>query len=946
MSVFWAFVLLNGGVRATDQEQKGSAGSSEVRANFARIRWGTAPNPDHDLGTDLFLMARDRRFFDLGLMVGAQVKAGYASDPKAKYFKGKVKDRSTGGVIGWTFRDTREHFEYWLGHQLPHLVVLHDLDTKTSYWVHVTADRVKYTKKGAKIFVPAANTVDPEHLDALLEVAASKVARAEWEGSAWIGAGELAPSRQLRYALLTPRLVAPHPNQGAKLPLTAAQALALLVQVRIHDVERRTDNDDGDAARDASYGWQLVDAFRSFLEDGKPEEFDSLSPATAAEPYEQAAASILHAAALVEDGRPDRALALLDAQLSEDRLDPVDHAWVQVQHARILIELGRLDEARDELLPLIGFASQAPGDVTAAALAGAAANLALAAADWDLQDIGATIAAADTVASWWRQQTVSWGLAEQARGMFDEWARESSIQILHDDPAWRHLRSATLMAGLLGDHAAWRRHSSQLGMHMLTARAPETEVETVEQALTTLRVAGDHKATKLAARRIRRNGPAVAVELAVERVSPATSTRTTAHADLRLLIEAAEVMSETQVAEVVDWAVRTYADPTGYLETVRPQFLVHYELLELLAALVPPASPADQGRICDFVLGQPPVEDQGVASYLARLVPKIPDQAWTPDRAQQAAGRADGDNSELRFPLLAAAARLRDDVRERLQEEASQGSLEALGALRDVRILEPRVVEGLVSHLSAHVAEEIAHAQAGTIRLSTHDYGRDLALLNFWHPEYADWDSIYTLLREGQYGVYLDGPLKLLAGQVPELPDEVVGRLRPLARAVADAPPPTQFFFPVADARSAALALLTALERRQGEPERTSLAALVSGDAASRREAAGQCGDPTDATALGVLLALAGDAEPEVRAQAAVVIAERAVEGDVAARAQLPRLARDPGVLVPSALARVALSDSSGWLLNSDELRELGGHLSHTVRATFSSPSTTARSGA
>jgi hypothetical protein len=920
-------------MRATDQEQKGSAGSSEVRANFARIRWGTAPNPDHDLGTDLFLMARDRRFFDLGLMVGAQVKAGHASDPKAKYFNGKVKDRSTGEAIGWTFRDTREHFEYWLDHQLPHLVVLHDLDTKTSYWVHVTPDRVRYTKKGAKIFVPAANTVDPEHLDALLEVAASEVARAEWEGSAWIGAGELAPSRQLRYALLTPRLVAPHPNQGTHLRLTAAQ-------VRIHDEERRIDNDDGAAERDSSYGGQLVDALRSFLEDGKPEAFDSLPPASAAEPYEQAAASVLHAAALIEDGRPDRAWALLDSQLTEDRLDPVDHAWVQVQHARTLIELGRLDEARDELLPLIGLASQAPGDVTAAAIAGAAANLAFAASDWDSQDIGATIAAADTVASWWRQQTVSWGLAEQARGMFDEWARESSIQILRDDPAWRHLRSATLMAGLLGDHAAWRRHSSQLGMHMLTARAPETDVETVEQALTTLRVAGDHKTTKLAARRIRRNGPAVAVELAVEQVSPARSTRTTAHADLQLLIEAADVMSEAQVGEVVDWAMHTYADPTAYLARVRPQFLIHYELLDLLAALVASASPADQSRICDFVLGQPPVEDQGVATYLARLVRKIPDQAWTPARALQAAERADGDNLELRFPLLAAAAMSRDDVRERLQDEASQGSLEAFGALRDVRILEPRVVESLVSHLSAHVADEIAHAQAGTIRLSAHDYGRDLALLNFWHPEYAEWDSIYLLLREGRYGVYLNGPLKVLAGQVPELHDEVVDRLRPLARAVADAPPPAPFLFPLADPRSAALALLTALERRQGEPERTSLAALVSGDAASRREAARLCGDPTDATALGVLLVLAGDAEPEVRMEASAVVAERAAQGDIAARAQLPRLARDPGVLVPLALARVASADSCGWLLN--ELRELRGHLSHTVAATISSPSTPA----
>lgn len=47
-----------------------------AKANFELLGWGAVENTTHDLGTDLFLMARDNRRFDLGLLVGAQVKNG------------------------------------------------------------------------------------------------------------------------------------------------------------------------------------------------------------------------------------------------------------------------------------------------------------------------------------------------------------------------------------------------------------------------------------------------------------------------------------------------------------------------------------------------------------------------------------------------------------------------------------------------------------------------------------------------------------------------------------------------------------------------------------------------------------------------------------------------------------------------------------------------------
>jgi hypothetical protein len=218
-------------MRASIQEQKGGIGAHEVSADFERIGWGVAENSQHDLGTDLFLMARDLRLIDLGMVVGAQVKAG------PSFFRETVSDQS-GKVTGWWFREsTRDHFDAWLSHQLPHIIVLRDVHERMSYWAHITSETVEYTGNGAKVFVPAENVVNPANADKLLAVAASRASQVSWEGSVWAGA-TLSPSSQLRHSLLVPRLVAPHPNRGSSLTPNAAQVTAMLVQVRFSDIAR------------------------------------------------------------------------------------------------------------------------------------------------------------------------------------------------------------------------------------------------------------------------------------------------------------------------------------------------------------------------------------------------------------------------------------------------------------------------------------------------------------------------------------------------------------------------------------------------------------------------------------------------------------------------------------------------------------------------------------
>lgn len=90
------------------------------------------------------MLVIDQAGDDRGLLVGAQVKAG------PSFFK-ETKTTDDGEVLGWWFRDRkRSHVDSWAEHAVPHLIVLHDLDTEKSYWAHVTPESIVSTGKGVR----------------------------------------------------------------------------------------------------------------------------------------------------------------------------------------------------------------------------------------------------------------------------------------------------------------------------------------------------------------------------------------------------------------------------------------------------------------------------------------------------------------------------------------------------------------------------------------------------------------------------------------------------------------------------------------------------------------------------------------------------------------------------------------------------------------------------
>ena len=393
-------------MRSSREMQVGGAGASEVTAAFERLGWGTVENTRHDVGTDLYVCARDERFFDLGLLVGVQVKTGETTGSGGTRNFREVARNPGGEVAGWWFRDDdRSHIDAWLSHALPHLIVLHDLTSRTSYWEHVTSETVVPTGKGAKVLVRKANTIDAGHRDALLRVAATVRPGVTWEGSAWIGAASVPQRDLIRYALVAPRLVAPHPNLGHDRPLSPEQAIALLVQARVADLslfaERRAEVPTlEDALVSPDWAWRFVGVLGHRVTTGDCEPL--LQTVSAAPgPAERAAATVTASASLMEEGRADEAVTMLEMALDRDDAAPIDHAWLTLQHARACSEIGRLDDARARAVSVQMIRDVYPGDITATAIAGAAAVLMFNLSSWGQRDVAEVIRGTDTAVSWW-----------------------------------------------------------------------------------------------------------------------------------------------------------------------------------------------------------------------------------------------------------------------------------------------------------------------------------------------------------------------------------------------------------------------------------------------------------------------------------------------------------------------------------------------------------------
>jgi hypothetical protein len=109
----------------------------------------------------------------------------------------------------------------------------------------------------------------------------SEIHHMKWERSSWTGYDPPVEGR-LRYALIVPRLLAPHPNRGAGKTLRPDQGLALAVQVRLRNLRDYAKDLESvprfsEWEQSADWGWRFVGSFVKRLLDETPELLLSLT---------------------------------------------------------------------------------------------------------------------------------------------------------------------------------------------------------------------------------------------------------------------------------------------------------------------------------------------------------------------------------------------------------------------------------------------------------------------------------------------------------------------------------------------------------------------------------------------------------------------------------------------------------------------------------------------
>ena len=918
-------------MRASHQEQTGTAGQNRAAADFEDLGWGPIPNYQHDLGTDLFLQVRDERRVQLGLMVGAQVKSG------ASFFT-EVERDDGGQVQGWWFRDADgRHFDAWLQHSLPHLIVLHDPATRTSYWAHVTEDAVVSTGQGAKILVPRRQTVAREHLPALLEVAASRQPAVPWEGSIWLAGSSVPPAARLRYALLVPRLVAPHPNAGRPDRFGFEQATAMLVQTRLMELAQWAETGADvpamdDAHESPEWGWRFAAALYSRITDGDHSQLLDVFEDAPDAPG-RVAATVATASALIEDGEIEIALDLVERAIERDEADAVDHAWLHVQRARGRAEIGLLAEAREDAAGAQAARSAAPSDATASAIAGAAAVLLFNTSSWGERDVREVITGSDTAASWWLAQTslqATWAIMDRS---FTAWARDPSITIGGEDVAHARMLAAALASSHVADHGGWRHLCARLSEDHLLQLDRHGDPEDAARALTGLRMAGDDKSLVLAARHLTADGPADAVSLAAAQVELARSTRTTAKANLKLLEVAGDLLDGEVADRMADWLLTTLRDPSAFVDRTSPSYAVEHQLTETLAGVIGAAGEEMQRDVITRLLESDGIENQLLATSWARVLEALPQQAWREEDARRAGEVAGSHGYPLGLQLRWIAAPHDPKVQEALEADARAGSLDALGGLGTADRLPAELVRIQVASLAESMTRMVAEARRGHYGMGA-DVARTLTVLNLWHPEEARWTELLALLAEDAVMVnHKRGSLQVLAKEADRIPEQVRSELAPIAVRIARREAPAETMWDGRrDAAGEAATLAGALNAFGGDEAVEVLMELLEGQFGDRAWAAALAEESLDRTSSGLLAVLSTDRSPIVRAAAAAGLARMVAEGegDATAQAALDRCMQDPGVDVPRSVAgvlRAADTDQGRQLLAL-----LGDHRSAKVR--------------
>lgn len=732
-------------MRASPNSITGDIGALEVAGAFTRIGWAPAFNrQEHDVGTDLLVAVRDERAFDRGLLVGVQVKTGPSGfdEPDAA---------DDGALAGWWYRDDdNRHFDNWVKHKLPHLLVLYDVGNRVAYWVHVTADKCISTGKGLKIRVPSDQRVDESGRQALFDIAAAQRNSISLEGTSFDAAAfHICPGDRLRHALLVPRMVAPHPNRARVESIEPEEAIALLAWHRSSQFLESMEKSDawpdiGKPPRSKDWRWRFARALYLVLTDTSTTALEECVRDAGRDDWRACAVALL-ASTLYDQGDCKRAFDVVEEDLVKHVTSPVDHAWLQLLRARFAKELGDSAESNSAIALALQSLTSESEDVTASLLRGQAYRMQFnaSALSPDREELlPKAIRAADNAASWWRGQQSFWAMDAAAEEHFRTWCEDRSWRF-DAEPPKQKLHGDAFLSGLSADQPGWQSANLRLGRHLITTAR---SVDDLAAALPPIYVSGSAEAIKLTCQRLRARGPSVLLSSLLKLADPEFLIHSRSEAFRTIWSGFGEFADPDTAASVVAWTLRGLHD--GAASHVAGSITRH-DRLDILSRAIS-AAPDDVVR--ELVSKLPAISTKSILEIQAmcRLVWALPADirellpvSWLYEQGSRDEPRAPQISHLLRF----AAARGHQEAESALMTRVVAGDLLAAAIAVNAKLLTAQEASEVASTIKSQLDRIRSDAKIGRA-----GYGRWvepaqlLAFLAMDFPGIDGWPTLISFL--------------------------------------------------------------------------------------------------------------------------------------------------------------------------------------------------------
>ena len=721
---------------------------------------------------DLLVFVRDHQHFDLGGFIKVQVK----NRPSL------TENPSTdNGRVGWWVRDFAYHDD-----PFPRLLVLFDENSEEAYWVHVTKDKVLGTGQEQKIFVPRENVINNESVDSLVEVAFGKLPQpAELPG--------VPDADRLRYALIAPQLIVPHPH----LPLrtfSSAEAIALLSLAQMLMIKGTMEYKITGALRSHhdDPSWRLYYALFKWINKRQTDAILSFSSANV-EANVAAAAEVIKATVLFEEHLPQRACEILkDALAVRDDYNPVDLAWLQVHLARNLIEIGEFDEAWDLALEASLIGRREYQDPTARYVAGVAMEFVFQLNDLtgrqEAQNLFRTIMKySPDSSSWLRTQILAGGLTDFIEKNYPQWRDAEIILGKEYDNTILKAHSTSLITGFAADVNAWRHAAAAFACYCLLSAASTDELV---YALNILRVAGSQDELELATSQFLHFGPAEPLAQIMNELSLEDATKSSLPCDFALVGNCVALLDTSAADNHALWLLKELKNPSKTYVFGIPRWYEN-EIIQVLAKIYGACSSEVMAKIQDYLITIPGIQDLELAASYAELIKSIIEddlnwgKEWDNEKLQKLVTRGKIDNELLKGTIEQLRA-VHDTNYDRLFGKIRIGDLNALASWQDFDNLPDGIVQRAVLHLANLVDHIIATAASGTLPGSysrSYSHLSILVRLNISHPHCAHWRPCLRMFNNHVSSIDLVPGIETMIDEYQKIPADVARDMRePLMR--------------------------------------------------------------------------------------------------------------------------------------------------------------------